>query len=907
MTYGNARLGLGSPGSVMLCVWAMAASLCLAEADEPHWSFRPLGKVMVPEVGTAWSTQPIDRFIFRKMRANQLSPSSEADKRILIRRLNFDLIGLPPTPEQVEAFVHDDSEGACEKVVERLLASPHYGEKWGRHWLDLARYTDKTAKWLNSTASAWLYRDWVVDAFNRDLPYDRFVVMQLANDLLPDGDPKDNAALGFLGLSPTYWKELQLPPEIIKTTVADEWEERMDALGRTFLGLTLGCARCHDHKTDPLTQADYYAVAGVFASIRIADLPTVREDAWTVVSEARKKVAGLNKEIDALKKKGGGGKIVSGVKAPKFPETYSAGVNELKPALAAPLNVVPKALEIEQGFKVTPESFGLFKSGRIRGEVKTLGDDYALSFWFRNDLPNNARPITAYLFSRGPAGNAAATGDHFGLGGTYVKPGGTLLFFNGNKARASLLGKTVLTPGTWNHVVLNRSGNQVTVFLNGEIEPEIKGVIQATAKESKSVFIGARSDKFAPLAGRVAHFTLFDRSITNEEVLKLHALSGQPKGPVTSPKETAETVLSPKDPKTEIEALAKRIEAIKNNTPHYDAPMANGVTDSALFVKPRKNGAHGTNLDYVAGKARDLSIHLRGNPNVTGETIPRRFLNLFPAKDGEARPFESGSGRLDLAKAIVSEASPLAARVIVNRVWQRHFGQGLVSTPSEMGRAGELPTHPDLLDYLAAQFVANGWSIKWLHREILLSKTWRQGPRDRRSVRLDPSNKYLSGMERRRLDFEAWRDSMLQVSDLLDVRRGGQSKDLNAADNNRRTIYGTVHRRDLNKMLSVHDFPDPTAHAPARTGTNTPLQQLFSLNGKFVRRQAEALAGRLAKSSPKPEERINLAYDALFQRKPNENETKLALAYLEQREDEEAAWIEYAHALLVSNEFLFVQ
>ena len=901
------KFELGSLCPALIFFWAMSGLFCLGEANKRFWSFRPLEEVKVPEEETTWSRKPIDRFIIRKMRTNKLSPSLVADKRTLIRRLSFDLIGLPPTSAQVKAFIQDESEGAYERVLEKLLDSPHYGEKWGRHWLDLARYTDTTAKWLNSTASAWLYRDWVVDAFNRDLPYNQFVIMQLANDLLPDSDPKNNAALGFLGLSPTYWKELQLPPEIIKTTVADEWEERMDALGRTFLGLTLGCARCHDHKSDPLTQADYYAIAGVFASIRIADRPIMKEELWAVVNKARKKVTSLEKEIVALKKKNTGKKLTpAGVLAPEFPNTYSVGVKQLRPAFHEPLNIIPENLELEDGAKFSSDNFGTFKSGRMHGEVKTLGDSYALSFWFRNDLPNNARPIAAYLFSRGPDGSSA-TGDHFGLAGTYSKPNGVLFLFNGDKAGASLRGKTVIFPGTWNHVVLNRSDNRVSVFLNGETEPEIEGEIKPTAKESKKFFIGGRNDRFSLLSGHIAHIAFFDRSITTDEALKLHALSGQPKGPKTKPKETAKPIYEKKNNLTEIEALTKRIESIKGNTPHYHMPMVNGVTESALFVKPRRNGTHGTTLDYSVGKARDLAIHKRGNPNETGKIIPRRFLNLFPVKNGNARKFSKGSGRLELANAIVSEASPLAARVIVNRVWQHHFGQGLVPTPSEMGQAGEPPTHPDLLNYLAGQFVKNGWSIKWLHRRILLSETWKQGKRTLQSLKLDPSNKYLSGMDRRRLDFEAWRDSMLQVSDLLETKLGGESKDLNSKDNNRRTIYGTIHRRDLNKMLSIHDFPDPTAHASVRTRTSTPLQQLFSLNGGFIQRQAEALATHLLKTSPKTSERVDLAYDTLFQRRSAENEMNLAYTFLEQRKDVESAWVEYAHALLASNEFLFIE
>lgn len=335
--------------------------------------------------------------------------------------------------------------------------------------------------------------------------------------------------------------------------------------------------------------------------------------------------------------------------------------------------------------------------------------------------------------------------------------------------------------------------------------------------------------------------------------------------------------------------------------------MVNGVVEAALFVNPRRNGTHGTTLDYTVGKARDLAIHKRGNPNATGEIIPRRFLNIFPAEDGEVRRLKKGSGRLELAEAIVNEAAPLTARVIVNRVWQHHFGRGLVPTPSELGFSGEPPSHPELLNDLTARFVKNGWSVKWLHREILSSSSWKQSIHSKQAQKLDPNNQLISHMNRRRLDVEAWRDAMLKVSGKLDPKLGGEPMELNSKINNRRTLYGTIHRRELNKMLSVHDFPDPTAHAPSRTQTITPLQQLFSLNGPFIQWQAEALAANLIKTASDTKERVNIAYKKLFQRTARESELDLARSFLDQRKDLAGAWAEYAYALLASNEFLFIE
>ena len=652
--------------------WLFAVAMENVRAKEDSqipWSFHPLAeKAAADDASANWAQTKIDHFLFADMTKAGLKPSPAADSRTLIRRLYFDLVGLPPTSEAVENFAiaaAKDREVATRELIDELLASPHYGERWARHWLDLARYTDVTASWLESTGSAWLYRDWVVKAFNDDLPYDEFVKRQLATDLMPETGPEDNAALGFFGLSPTYWKELQLPPDLIKGTVADEWEEHVDALGRTFLGLTLGCARCHDHKTDPVSAKDYYAIAGVFASVKFSDRPMISDELWAPVAKARAEVAKREAEQAALKKK--------------------------KPA--------------------------------------------------------------------------------------------------------------------------------------------------------------------------------------------------------------------PEDLKEQLAKLTDQIAAIQKATPHYHVPTANGVEDAALYVKAKDDGKHGTKLDYVAGQARDLEMHMRGDPNVVGEVVPRRFLSAFPAADGKPRRFAKGSGRLELAEAIVGEGKPLSARVIVNRVWRHHFGHGLVETPSEFGNAGDPPTHPELLDDLATRFVTNGWSLKWLHREILNSAAWQQASLSPESEARDPENRHYARMPRRRLEIEAWRDGILAITGSLDRAIGGESVDLTADTNLRRTLYGKIHRREIDQMLRLHDFPDPAAHSPKRPETTTPLQMLFTLNGPFMQRQAETFAKNLL--AQPSDQRIEFAYSQLFQRQPTDRERQLGAAFLGGSE-ELAIWMEYAQALLGSNEFLFV-
>ena len=640
------------------------------------WSFQPVRETATPKVRDAkWPQQRADFFLLAAMEKKGLKPAAAADPRVLIRRLYFDLTGLPPSPEEVAAFVRDYTasnaattrQSATSKAITRLLASPHYGERWARYWLDLARYVDQTGSWLEATGSAHLYRDWVIKAFNDDMAYDQFVMRQIATDQM--GQPAaDRHALGFLGLAPTYWKELQLPPDIIKGTVADEWEEHVDTLSRTFLGLTIACARCHDHKSDPITAADYYGIAGVFASVRHAEVPTMGDEFWLPVKKARASVAALEKQRDELKKK--------------------------KPAPA----------------------------------------DFT---------------------------------------------------------------------------------NQVAV-------------------------------------------------------------------------------------------IEKKITDTKSGTPHFNMAMANAVEDAALFVIPAANNK-GTVLNFKPGVARDLELMKRGDPNKTGEIIPRRFLSAFPAKDGQPRRFTTGSGRLELAQAIVQDAAPITARVIVNRVWRHHFGRGIVDTPSEFGVMGDPPSHPELLDDLTARFIKNGWSIKWLHREILLSAAWQQSSLSPDSEKRDPENKLYARMPRRRLDFEAWRDTTLAAAGTLDRSFGGVATALTSDKNLRRTLYGTVHRHELEPMLRIHDFPDPAAHSASRTETATALQMLFSLNSPFLLAQADALAARLEKEAgANANDRITHAHAILFQRTPTAKELAMANRFLTGRETDKKAWFEYAQALLASNESQFV-
>ncbi len=625
-----------------------------------HWSFERLVAPSVPVSAGDWSRNAIDDFVLHRMSAVGLTPSLEVDRRTLIRRLAFDLTGLPPSSEDVESFVGDSQPLAVERLVDRYLSSPAFGERWGRVWLDLARYTDTTDEWLTSTGQAWLYRDWVIHALNEDLPYDRFVQLQLAADSLPDVEVTDLAAMGFLGLSPTYWKELRLAPDIIKRVVADEWDERIDTVSRTFLGLTVSCARCHDHKFDPISSQDYYALAGVFASSQLAERPLLPQDQAARVMQAREDVHQFEEQLSKLNK-----------------------------------------------------------------------DD----------------------------------------------------------------------------------------------------------TESR-------------------------------------------------------------------QQLEQQIADIRSSTPHYDAVSAHVMVDSSIYVV--EDGPDLTKLEYRPGEARDLPMFVRGNPASTGPVVERHFLSVLSAE--EPRQLNDGSGRRDLAEALFHEARDLSARVIVNRLWEQHCGKGLVRTPSDFGSQGDPPSHPELLDHLAVELIRHDWSLKWLHREIVLSATYRQSSLSREEgAAIDPENRFLWRMNRRRLEVEMLRDAMLAVTGHLDRHQGGPAFDFSDNAQQRRSVYGQIARRDLNRVLRLFDFPEPTSHSPHRLHTTTPLQQLYLLNAPFVQQQAKLLAVQLADAAT-DQSRIEMCYHRLFGRQPDDVELEAGRDFLSavSPEDLETVKSDYVHALLGLNEFLYV-
>jgi hypothetical protein len=621
------------------------------EKGRQFWSLQPPKMPSVPQIAQPVLPirDPIDAFIQARWKEHGLKPVGFADPRTLLRRVTFDLTGLPPSPEDMEAFLKDPSPEAFARRVDELLARPQYGERWARHWLDVARYAEDQAHTFAVTpkTNAYLYRDWVVQAFNADMPFDEFVMLQLAGDLLPEKKYDlftRVTGLGFLGLGAEYYKNTAR-----EQAIAEELDDRVDVVSRAFLGLTVSCARCHDHKFDPIPTKDYYSLAGLFYGTNMTNIPLVPDEEVKAYNKAQAKIKEAN-------------------------ETLKKAQNAAKD---------------------------------------------------KKDDPKLAQAVKDAM-------------------------------------------------------------------------AEVK-----TAQEA-----------------------------------------------------------SPKPP------LAAHV---------------------------------------LSGKGNGMKVYIRGNPATRGEDAPKGFLQVISKSDDKRG---SEFSRLDLAERIATPENPLTARVIVNRVWAWHFGRGLVNTPSNFGALGDRPTHPELLDYLAVEFVNHGWSLKWLHRQILNSSVYALAsvPSAENNA-IDAANVYLWRGTRRRLDVEAWRDSLLAISGNLDSTLGGPTFNLNDADAKRRTLYAKISRHELNGLLRLFDFPDANVTADKRSITTVPQQQLFTLNSDFMVNQARAFADRVAKLATTDEERVVAAYQFAFNRKPTAAEQKLALSFLQlpnQSEDKLTRWQQYAQALLASNEIMYI-
>lgn len=1078
---------MGAPDPRDRPVVATGTKVDFAEASK-LWSFQAPKATPAPAVKQVeWPRRDIDRFVLSKLEHRGLTPSSPADRRTLIRRASFDLIGLPPTPEEVEAFVIDSSPDAFATVVNRLLDSPHYGERWGRHWLDVARYGEDQAHTFKARnyPQGYRYRDWVVDAINKDLPYDRFVSEQIAGDLLgSSGDPTRLAALGLFALGPVYYQDNGEQAKAL----ADEWDDRVDTLTRGVLGLTVACARCHDHKYDPITTADYYGLAGIFASSEyqerpivsqaildrksqadavvkahqlqvdrfldeearklrptlVTDIPQYMKAAWVALNQKKdrkndkkllEKIAKDQKVSELLLKrwvdyltatgdvqktrpylaewyewlaKQDANKDLSGdmvaldfvqqqaksfqalveSKMPQRDRLFAefgdnvAFVNEADRATVPP-GVIPLGNLFDDPPGVSLSSAVSIDKFLTAASDKSLGVERVVQGWGRTtQIANEIHFEFTQLGSNGSSHGAVINDGWDATGGirTLGQPcastlpkteqgigmhANALITFDLDKLRqAGLLPADQRfvfradraglnddvfggsTPSAHLAVIVSRPHRKQDVY-DGIIAGYVNGQPVKVDENDRVYYFGGEIP--APLKANGV-FAKFEVPIPAEAKYLTLVSTGAGSGADGNSINSDHTVFSgarleldPLPAATAVtEKTAEPIPEGERLQARQDAQLLSEMLhDLGLFALPgsdvdkRLPEAATANLTQLRSEqdrlkkesdaiqvamahslmeatGHDLKIYLQGNPKKQGDVAPRSIPAVLTG--GQRQSFAAkGSGRAELARAITSRDNPLTARVIVNRVWRGHFGFGIVRTPSNFGQLGDRPTHPELLDTLAVQFMDSGWSLKWLHREIMLSATYQQSTAFReKPAEADPENKLLWRMNRRRLEVEPWRDAMLAVTGELDRTVGGPPIDLASGGNRRRTIYAFISRHQLNDLLRLFDFPDPNITSDRRSVTTVPLQQLFVLNSDFMTQRAKALASRLSGNREATDEaKIRQAFASLYSRPPTDHELKLGLTFLASAAESSggnklSAWEQYALALLGTNEFSFV-
>jgi len=839
------------------------------QARARHWSFQPVRREPLPTPRRAgWVRTPIDAWILNTLENQGLAPAPETDRRTLLRRVTFDLVGLPPTLEEIEAFLADRSPSAYESVVDRLLASPRYGERWARHWLDLVRYAETSGHEFDyDILDAYRYRDYVVRALNDDLPYDQFVVEHLAGDLVKPY--RRNRSEGFnesiLGTGFFFLGEGTHSPLDTRDDEAARIDNQIDVLSKTFLGLTVACARCHDHKFDAITTRDYYALSGFLQSSRHQH---VQIDDPASDQAVITRLTALKDAISQL-----------------FPKTSPVTDNQA--------SVSPSAL---------------FEDFRTSGYEN----------WF----------VSGAAFGAGPSrlGDFMVTTDQGESSVQAIEPGWAHSGLISSRLVGVLRSRTFSIESNYLDFLAYGQSGQINLVIDGfeKIRSPIYGglTLKVDAADPRWYRMDVRMWK-----GQTAYLELADGGTVDYTKGKTAYNDGSGFLAVGEIRQSDEASLPPP-------AVARQARSLKGgeaSRPRLDALLEQYRLEEAKLASPRFA------LAILDGTPEDQRVLIRGNTRTPGELVPRRFLEVFePAGASSfARGIasERGSGRLELAQRMVDPANPLVARVLVNRLWKHHFGQGLVSTPDDFGVMGRPPTHPELLDELAARFVDSGWSIKAMHRLMVLSSTYRMSSRpDEAADEVDPTNQLLHRMNVRRLEAESIRDTILSVSGRLDTKLSGpaipphltpfmegrgrpaQSGPLDG--DNRRSLYLNVRRNFPNSMLLAFDAPTPFSTMGKRNVSNVPAQALALLNDPFVLQQAKAWASRLLRAEEaKPSRRTILerAYLLAFGRPPNAIEHARGLAFLDALAPEgssvaaeQEAWEEFCHVLMNVKEFIYV-
>ncbi len=808
----------------------------LTDQARAHWAYQPVTKPTPPAVkNSAWPRTAIDQFILARLEEKGMSPAADATKEALLRRATYDLTGLPPTPQEIQAFVSDNSPQAFAGVVDRLLASPAYGERQARHWLDTARYSDTIGgdKNLARTGDyryqyAWTYRDWVIKSVNDDLPYDQFIVQQLAADKLK-GNPQENlAALGFL----TVGERFRNQNDIIN--------DRIDVVSKGFLGLTVSCARCHDHKFDPIPTKDYYALHGVFAStFEPPDKPLVHESSPDELADFQSKLVGLEqRNRDRYYEFLGGlqkeyfAKIDGYLLVARFGGyggKKGASAEELKARIDTQNQHRLEKDLVQTSFRTIRQDETVFGPFRAFAELKPEEfTEKAPGIVTQLSDPTRKRPYNSLIVD---AIVKAFQDSEKAVENEGTKPAAEKPVAKDTKPKS----------------VEDIAAIYKTVF--AALEPQRKAYLDASAKATE-----------APVSG----FT--------PEVVQI----------LNNPFEVM--------PTSKLSTASLR---------QFQAGLGNQLGGRSGFFFSKINELEITHpgspgramLVNDVMRAKDSPVFIRGESQSRGDIVPRHFLEIL-SPDRQPLPFTQGSGRLELAQSIASESNPLTARVLVNRVWMHHFGEGFVRTPDDLGVQSEPPSHKELLDYLANFFMEQGWSVKKLHKAIMLSRVYQESSQtNAKYAQMDPENRFLWRANIRRLDFEALRDSLLVFSGKLDATVGGKPVNLTEEPYSfRRSVYGYIDRGNLPELMQNFDFSDPDMPNSKRASTIVPQQALFLMNSSMSVDVARRIVARPeVAEAPDALGQIVGLYRVVFQRTPKPAEIELARQFVEMETENQPA------------------
>jgi cytochrome c553 len=885
-----------------------------------HWSFQPITDPAPPDVAdAAWVKTPLDRFILSKLAAAGLSPAPPAEKRALLRRVTYDLTGLPPTPQELAEFLADDSADAYRRVVDRLLASPRYGERWARHWLDLVRYAETYGHEFDfDLPNAYRYRDYVIRALNDDLPFDQFVVEHVAGDLVqpPRRNPADGTNESIVATGSFLLGEAKHSPVDVRQDEADRVDNQIDVFAKTFLGLTVSCARCHDHKFDAITTKDYYALAGYLQSSRY-------QQAFVDPPEQMAATLAALESLQA-ERRAAYVEFVRQVLEPRLAELsakVAAGIVPATPTTTAPANEL----------------------------AMPRGDDWG--GWTASGAAFGTRPLRPLnLVAEQRDGR-----DQLVFAGTIAGHSGRL----SNRLHGVLRSPTFEIAKTKIHYRLHGTGGRARLILDGLqlIQDPIYGGLRFDAGGPAPHW---HSQDVSKWVGHRAYLELIDDGDGYLALERVAFSDAAPPG--DDPAMDVAAVLSRTggdSPETAAEARATRCREVVEawlaapDAQHKDEPERAAIIATLLAAAVQDNAATAASarlterlaeignrqsdlekqitpprqaLALADGTAENERVFIRGNHKTLGDEVPRRFLEAL----GGTRhaPPDEGSGRLELARQLVAADNPLVKRVIVNRLWHHHFGAGIVRSVDDFGVMGQGPTHPELLDYLAQELERNGWSLKSLHRLVVLSNTYQMSSQPRPEADLaDPTNKLWHRMSVRRLEAEAIRDAMLAVSGELDETMYGPSvmpyltehmtgrgrpKDSGPLDGGRRrSVYLAVRRNFLSPLFQAFDYPTPFTTIGRRGSSNVPAQALALMNNPLVVDQSRRWAERVVKATDlaTPAARVQAMYLRALSREADPTELAAALQFVAPagaNPADPAAWSELAHVIYNLKEFIFI-